>query len=350
VSLQLRRRDGAFVERYFSVFATDMFVLLHAGYAGDTPFLQGAQGQGQGQGMSPPRASLAPRVESLQSLPRSGSTNTMCHSDSSGSLVDRAAGPRGPVYPGRGSGGPVAAAVVTMQRLPGDLCAFSTAMAGAQGGFLAPPAVARQGSSGMGRPAAQGQQPGQQQQQQPPPQQQQRFAPAMPSGATGGGQHASPWGQASAYTNGGGAAEGQGVEEVARKVEPIDPLDAMGKVQVEELNDDDWQEALSWSADEDEVPRPAVLTGGEVAAFDDACGGAYDLCYAPPTSFEITMRNFLIGLPFEAVDIWVPVRNPGGGFSLQFGGGVAIRPDLHQWIFYSRNFEFMSGQVSGGWR
>jgi hypothetical protein len=48
----------------------------------------------------------------------------------------------------------------------------------------------------------------------------------------------------------------------------------------------------------------------------------------------------------QAVDIWVPLRDPASGrLSLQFGGGLAVRPTLSQWVFYSRNFAFYEGQV-----
>lgn len=50
--------------------------------------------------------------------------------------------------------------------------------------------------------------------------------------------------------------------------------------------------------------------------------------------------------PTQAVDIWVPLRDPASGrLSLQFGGGLAVRSTLWQWVFYSRNFAFYEGQV-----
>lgn len=46
------------------------------------------------------------------------------------------------------------------------------------------------------------------------------------------------------------------------------------------------------------------------------------------------------------MDIWVPLRDPTSGrLSLQFGGGLAVRSTLSQWVFYSRNFAFYEGQV-----
>ena len=52
------------------------------------------------------------------------------------------------------------------------------------------------------------------------------------------------------------------------------------------------------------------------------------------------------------MDIWVPIVAPGSKLILQFGGGLALNAELHQWVFYSRNFAFSSGQVrreGGSW-
>ena len=52
------------------------------------------------------------------------------------------------------------------------------------------------------------------------------------------------------------------------------------------------------------VPEPmgasdvVELREEEVVRVEDGCGGAYDLYYAPPASFEQTMRTFLRDLPF----------------------------------------------------
>ena len=57
-------------------------------------------------------------------------------------------------------------------------------------------------------------------------------------------------------------------------------------------------------------------------SLQDAWGGAYDLCYAPPTSFEQTMRAFLQGLPFE-VRGWV-----GGSWGLWRSGPINSPPSV----------------------
>lgn len=112
-------------------------------------------------------------------------------------------------------------------------------------------------------------------------------------------------------------------------------------------------EVIEWATDED-----VRLALGEHAREPtpqmqrDACGGAYDLCYSPPSTFEETMRAFLLGLPaqcFQSADIWVPFRDPRTKrLSLQFGSGLALRGDLSQWIYYSRNFAFFEGQGMPG--
>jgi len=74
-----------------------------------------------------------------------------------------------------------------------------------------------------------------------------------------------------------------------------------------------------------------------------------DMYYSPPCSFEQTMQNFLRHLPFEAVDIWVPVfSSPSGTCRLHFGGGTASNPELSQWIYYSKNFQFEPNQGMPG--
>lgn len=70
-----------------------------------------------------------------------------------------------------------------------------------------------------------------------------------------------------------------------------------------------------------------------------------------PTLTSNTRNNTNNNHKQQAVDIWVPLRDPASGrLSLQFGGGLAVRPTLSQWVFYSRNFAFYEGQVRASFR
>ncbi|GAB5033394.1 Hypothetical protein NocV09_01301340 [Nannochloropsis oceanica] len=112
-------------------------------------------------------------------------------------------------------------------------------------------------------------------------------------------------------------------------------------------------DGLEWAADEEiSQALQALARAPSPPLENNACGGAYDLCYSPPTTFEETMRSFLQELPaqaFQCTDVWVPSRDPNSDrISLQFGGGVALRGSLSEWIFYSRNFAFYEGQGMPG--
>ncbi len=112
------------------------------------------------------------------------------------------------------------------------------------------------------------------------------------------------------------------------------------------------EDDLEWAADEEMNEVLQTLARPSSPPTGDAWGGAYDLYYTPPASFEETMRSFLLSLPaqcFQCTDVWVPFRDPGTGrLSLQFGGGMALSNHLSQWIFYSRNFAFYEGQGMPG--
>jgi len=113
-------------------------------------------------------------------------------------------------------------------------------------------------------------------------------------------------------------------------------------------------DGLDWATDEDisQALQALVRAPSPPLENDAAWGGAYDLCYSPPTTFEEAMRAFLQGLPaqcFQCTDVWVPSRDPNTErLSLQFGGGLALRGPLSEWIFYSRNFAFYEGQGMPG--
>ncbi len=116
-----------------------------------------------------------------------------------------------------------------------------------------------------------------------------------------------------------------------------------------------WADAdgLDWAADEEiSQALQALARAPSPPLENDSWGGAYDLCYSPPTTFEETMRAFLQELPaqaFQCTDVWVPSRDPNSGrITLQFGGGVALRGSLSEWTFYSRNFAFYEGQGMPG--
>jgi hypothetical protein len=103
----------------------------------------------------------------------------------------------------------------------------------------------------------------------------------------------------------------------------------------------------STGAREDADEEKRAGTSSELVAEGGSAKGAYDLYYAPPASFEQTMRSFLLNMPFDAVDIWVPLYDASTRQNrLHFGGGVAMHPGLQQWVFYSQRFCFHSGQVS----
>lgn len=122
----------------------------------------------------------------------------------------------------------------------------------------------------------------------------------------------------------------------------VQDMDGMGE-DCMEMHDLDFLDAIHAGA---VIP---ASRGGEVELMaSNACGGAYDLYYSPPASFEQTMRDFLRDVPFEAVDIWVPMTDNSGRLWLQFGGGLAMRPDLYDWVYYSRSFCFNDGEGMPG--
>lgn len=160
----------------------------------------------------------------------------------------------------------------------------------------------------------------------------------------------------------GGAATAAGADAMDGSEIPLDDIRKIDAIMpddmsMQELDDDmdvhgmDFLDNLPSTFHQALTPvtmGPQRGGAGSSAQQNSACGGAYDLYYSPPASFEQTMRSFLRDVPFEAVDIWVPMTDSGGRLWLQFGGGLAMRPDLYDWVYYSRAFCFYEGEGMPG--
>ncbi|CAM9363198.1 unnamed protein product, partial [Hapterophycus canaliculatus] len=92
--------------------------------------------------------------------------------------------------------------------------------------------------------------------------------------------------------------------------------------------------------------------GGAAAAAGGVAGGAAgggddDVAMADDHPFEDFIANFLDQVPFEAVDVWVPLcdRDQEGSEVVLFHAGYFTNvKELHEWGDYSTNFSFRQGQ------